>query len=167
MSQVFTGQTGTGQAAAADGSLPLARLLAIAYRQLITDLHAELARRGWSDVRPAYGFALLALRDGPLSGSELGLAMGMTKQASSKLVEGLETAGYARRRGPARDARVRPIELTDRGRELQTTAEAIYRELEQHWSAIIGHDRLSALREDLIRVVEDDNGELPPVRPLW
>jgi len=49
----------TSPARAADGSLPLARLLAIAYRQLITDLNLELGRRGWTDVRPAYGFALL------------------------------------------------------------------------------------------------------------
>ena len=72
---------------------PLARLFAIAYRQLITDLHAELARRGWTDVRPAYGFALLALREGPLSSGELGVLMGMTKQAASKLVEALVDAG--------------------------------------------------------------------------
>ena len=95
--------------------LPLARLFAIAYRQLITDLHAELARRGWTDVRPAYGFALLALREGPLSSSELGVLMGMTKQAASKLVEALVDAGYARRGESTGDARVRPIELTDRG----------------------------------------------------
>ena len=105
--------------AADEAQLPLARLFAIAYRQLITDLHAELARRGWTDVRPAYGFALLALREGPLSSGELGVLMGMTKQAASKLVEALVDAGYARRGESTGDARVRPIELTDRGRDLQ------------------------------------------------
>ena len=117
--------------AADEAQPPLARLFAIAYRQLITDLHAELARRGWTDVRPAYGFALLALREGPLSSGELGVLMGMTKQASSKLVEALVDAGYARRGESIGDARVRPIELTDRGRDLQRTAERIYTELER------------------------------------
>ena len=153
--------------AAKQAQPPLARLFAIAYRQLITDLHAELARRGWTDVRPAYGFALLALREGPLSGGELGALMGMTKQAASKLVEALVDAGYARRGESTGDARVRPIELTDRGRLLQTTAEDIYRDLEDRWAETIGDDRLAALRADLIRVTSTEDGELPPVRPLW
>ena len=153
--------------AADEAQPPLARLFAIAYRQLITDLHAELARRGWTDVRPAYGFALLALREGPLSSGELGVLMGMTKQASSKLVEALVDAGYARRGASIGDARVRPIELTDRGRDLQKTAERIYTELEDRWADVIGQDRLAALRADLITVTSDEAGELPPVRPLW
>jgi DNA-binding MarR family transcriptional regulator len=150
-----------------DAPPPLARLFAIAYRQLITDLHAELGRRGWTDVRPAYGFALLALREGPLSSGELGILLGMTKQASSKLVDALVDAGYARRGESAGDARVRPVELTQRGRELQATAEAIYRDLEGRWAEMVGEDRLAALRTDLISVTSDENGELPPVRPLW
>lgn len=155
------------RASAADGSLPLARLLAIAYRQLITDLHAELAEQGWADVRPAYGFALLALRDGPLPGSELGGLLGMTKQASSKLVDALVEAGYARRLASPNDARVRPVELTERGDELLRAAETIYRALESRWSEIIGSDRLAALRDDLVAVLTRGDGELPPVRPLW
>ena len=153
--------------ATADAGPPLARLFAIAYRQLITDLHAELARRGWTDVRPAYGFALLALREGPLSSSELGALMGMTKQAASKLVEALVEAGYARRGESTGDARVRPIELTDRGRDLQATAEGIYRPLGGRWGAASGAARLAALRADLISVTSTEDGELPAVRPLW
>ena len=144
--------------AADEAQPPLARLFAIAYRQLITDLHAELARRGWTDVRPAYGFALLALREGPLSSGELGVLMGMTKQASSKLVEALVDAGYARRGASIGDARVRPIELTDRGRDLQKTAERIYTDLESRWADVIGQDRLAALRADLISVTSDEDG---------
>ena len=118
-------------------------------------------------MRPAYGFALLALREGPLSSGELGVLMGMTKQASSKLVEALVDAGYARRGESIGDARVRPVELTDRGRDLQKTAERIYTELEDRWADVIGQDRLAALRADLISVTSDEAGELPPVRPLW
>ena len=42
----------------ADGQ-PLARLFAIAYRLLIDGLHERLRARGWTDVRPAFGFVLL------------------------------------------------------------------------------------------------------------
>jgi hypothetical protein len=49
----------------ASGDPPLARLFAIAYRLLIDSLHERLQARGWTDVRPAYGFVLLAARDQP------------------------------------------------------------------------------------------------------
>jgi len=65
------------------------------------------------------------------------------------------------------DARVRPIELTDRGRDLQATSEGIYKTLESRWAEAIGNDRLAALRADLISVTSTEDGELPPVRPLW
>ena len=44
---------------------PLARLCAMAYRDLVDGLHQRLVERGWNDVRPAFGFALLAARDVP------------------------------------------------------------------------------------------------------
>ena len=69
------------------GGPPLARLFAIAYRQLIGGLHDRLQAQGWTDVRPAFGFVLLAARDQPTSVTELAALMGMTKQAASKLVE--------------------------------------------------------------------------------
>ncbi|MCU1617435.1 MAG: transcriptional regulator, MarR family, partial [Frankiales bacterium] len=48
-----------------DQDVPLARLFAMAYRLLVDGLHERLAERGWSDVRPAFGFVLLALQGGP------------------------------------------------------------------------------------------------------
>ena len=159
--------TSIGDPTAADGSVPLARLLAIAYRQLITELHAELEHRGWPEVRPAYGFALLALRNGPLTGGELAALMGMTKQAGSKLIEALVSERYVRRRTSRGDARARPVELTARGRDLLAASEAIYHDLEQQWGTIIGDDRVAALRADLTSVVSGPDGELPAVRPLW
>ena len=62
--------------------IPLARLLAMSFRTMIDELHARLGQRGWSDVRPAYGFVLLALRDGPTSAKDVAALMGTTKQAA-------------------------------------------------------------------------------------
>ena len=45
--------------------VPLARLFAIAYRHLVVGLHERLVARGWRDVRPHYGYVLLACRDRP------------------------------------------------------------------------------------------------------
>src|ERR1051326_7403757 len=109
---------------------PLARLFAIGYRLLIDGLHDRLRARGWADVRPAFGFVLLAAPDRPTSGSELAGLMGTTKQAASKLVETMVAAGYVGRGVGARDARQRPVHLTPRGAELLRGVEQIYAELE-------------------------------------
>lgn len=146
---------------------PLARLFAIAYRSLVDALHEELWARGWHDVRPAFGFVLLAARQGPTTSTDLAELMGTTKQAASKLVDGMEGAGYVRRRSDAADARQRPVELTARGAELLAAVEEIYGELEGRWSAVLGSAAVDRLRGDLVTVLSAGEGRLPPVRPTW
>jgi DNA-binding MarR family transcriptional regulator len=153
----------------ADGAPPpLARLFAIGYRQLIDSLHDRLQAQGWADVRPAYGFVLLAARDQPTSVTELAGLMGMTKQAASKLVDAMVSAGYIQRGTDPRDGRQRPVSLTGRGEELLAAVERIYAELEEGWAALIGTPQLDRMRRDLTRVLSDPvSGQLPPVRPSW
>jgi DNA-binding MarR family transcriptional regulator len=141
----------------------LARLFAIAYRSLIDGLHAELAARGWSDVRPAFGFVLLASRDGSTTVTALAELMGTTKQASSKLVDAMEEAGYVRRVSGDGDGRQRPVEMTPRGRRLLAAVEQIYDELEAGWAAKIGRKNLELLRGTLVDALADErDGRLPP-----
>jgi DNA-binding MarR family transcriptional regulator len=150
------------------GGPPLARLFAIAYRSLIDGLHDELTARGWVDVRPAFGFVLLAARSAPTTATDLAALMGTTKQAASKLVETMEQAGYVRRVSGDDDARQRPVHLTTRGRNLLRAVEEIYDELERGWADVIGANQVERLRRDLTRVLTRLNdGELPPVRPTW
>jgi DNA-binding MarR family transcriptional regulator len=149
-----------------DGEPPLARLFAIGYRLLIDGLHDRLRARGWTDVRPAFGFVLLAARDQPTSVSELAEIMGTTKQAASKLIEAMVAAGYVQRGTDARDGRQRPVHLTPRGQELLRSVEQIYAELEQEWADVIGAAHVQRMRRDLVRVLAR-SGELPPVRPIW
>jgi DNA-binding MarR family transcriptional regulator len=150
------------------GSPPLARLFAIAYRSLIDDLHADLRARGWSDVRPAFGFVLLAAAGGPTSVTELADLLGTTKQAASKLVDTMAAAGYVRREANAADGRRRPVALTGRGRDLLAEVEHVYRELERAWGDVLGADGVERLRADLLTVLAiSPGGDLPPVRPVW
>jgi DNA-binding MarR family transcriptional regulator len=148
-------------------SPPLARLFAIAYRSLVDDLHVELRAEGWEDVRPAFGFVLLAARDRPTTSTDLARLMGTTKQAASKLVDAMEAAGYVRRRPGSDDGRVRAVELTRRGRQLLATVERIYARLERRWSRVLGVDRVEAMRHDLVAVLAGEDGRLPAVRPTW
>ena len=135
---------------------------------LVDDLHDRLRAQGWTDVRPAFGFALLAARDQPTSVTELATLMGMTKQAASKLVEAMVAAGYAQRETGASDGRQRPVRLTPRGHQLLHSVEQIYSQLEQQWAGVIGASHVQRMRRDLVRVVSQANGgELPPIRPPW
>ena len=150
------------------GGPPLARLFAIAYRQLIDSLHDRLQARGWTDVRPAFGFVLLAARDQPTSVTELAGLMGITKQAASKLVDAMISSGYIQRGTDPQDGRQRPVSLTGRGEELLSAVEQVYTELEDRWAKLIGTSHLDRMRRDLMHVLSDpSNGHLPPVRPPW
>jgi DNA-binding MarR family transcriptional regulator len=149
-----------------DGDAPLARLFAIAYRQLIDGLHDRLRALGWTDVRESFGFVLLAARDQPTSITELSALMGITKQAASKLVDVMAGCGYVSRGADPQDGRHRPVTLTGRGRELLAAVEQIYAELEGRWAQAIGALQVASMRRDLLRVLSaDSGGHLPPVRP--
>ena len=123
---------------------PLARLLAMAYRLLVDDLHRELAARGWTEVRPAFGFLLLALRAGPVSLRELVATLGTSKQAVSKLAAAMVEAGLVERVADRRDARAKDLRLTARGEALLGEVEEIYGELEAGWATTLGADGVGA-----------------------
>ena len=162
------GAAAGGAPRAPSGGPPLARLFAIAYRQLIDGLHDRLQARGWTDVRPAFGFVLLAAREQPTSVTELAALMGITKQAASKLVDAMVSAGYVRRGADPQDGRQRPVALTGRGGELLSAVEEVYTELEDHWAKVIGASHVDRMRHDLMRVLSGPtDGQLPPVRPTW
>ncbi len=146
--------------------IPLARLLALAYRQLIDALHVRLAAEGYADVRPAFGYVLLALREQPGTGVDIALLLGVTKQAASKLIDVMERGGYVRRKPHGDDARAKTIAITARGRKLLVAVEAIYRGLEVEWANVTSKERMEALRTDLRTIVEvEHGGQLPAVRP--
>lgn len=133
--------------------LPL--LLFAGFRVLIDQLHAELARQGHPDVRPAYGFALQGIgRDGATA-SELGRRLGVSKQAAGKTVDRLVVLGYAVRADDPADARRKVVRLTPRGLDALARSAAIFEELRTQWAAALGRDRLRALEADLRAVVPE------------
>lgn len=146
----------------------MARLLAMAFRDLIDDLHARLADRGWEETRPAFGFVLLAARDGPTDATAVAAHLGVTKQAASKLVDAMVSVGLVERSSVAADARRRPVALTARGRRFLADVEDIYGELEAGWAEVVGRDDVERMRTALETVLRSRHGgDLPPVRPTW
>jgi DNA-binding MarR family transcriptional regulator len=149
-----------------DPHWPLARLVAMAYRSLVDDLHRRLRDRGWSDVRPSFGFVLLAAREQPVTSTELAALMETTKQAASRLAGDMVEAGYLVQVAGGGDARRRPLTLSGRGRRLLRDVEAIYRELEAGWAEQIGERGVERMRRDLTAaLVARHGGALPAIRP--
>ena len=120
------------------GPVPLARLFAIAYRTLVDGLHRRLVERGWTDVRVNYGFVLLAARDGGIRGADVATLLGVSKQAASKLIDGMQAAGYVAREPDPGDERAKRVVLTERGASLLAVVEEIYAEMEAGWADLIG-----------------------------
>jgi DNA-binding MarR family transcriptional regulator len=147
--------------------VPLARLFAMAYRLLVDELHERLADRGWTGVRPAFGFVLLALREGPASLRDLPDVLGTTKQAVSKLVDAMVAAGFLQRVADPGDARAKRVQLSPRGRTLLSDVEEIWADLEVGWAQTLGEARLDDLRGDLETVLRAAHGgSLPAVRTV-
>jgi DNA-binding MarR family transcriptional regulator len=139
----------------------------MAYRLLVDGLHERLRERGWTDVRQAFGFVLLALRGGPTSLRDLPTVLGTSKQAVSKLVSAMVAAGYVELAADPADARAKQVQLSGRGRALLAEVERIWAELERDWAAMLGDDQLTVLRGGLETVVRAAHGgALPEVRTL-
>lgn len=152
--------------ASGEAAIPLARLMAMAFRSLIDELHDRLQARGWKDVRASYGYVLVAARDAPLTVTAVAALLGMTKQAASKLVDAMVEGGYLCRSADSEDARRQRLELSSKGARLLAAVEAIYAELEGEWGEIIGGRAVERVRSDLTRVLRGlHGGRLPAIRP--
>jgi DNA-binding MarR family transcriptional regulator len=138
----------------------------MSYHHFLEGLHTRLAELGWQDVRPSYGFVLLAARDAPITQTQITALMGTTKQAASVLVAGMEHAGYLRRTGAGHDGRVKALALTPRAHELLDVVEAVYAELEAQWADVIGRPAVETIRDGLRAALESTHGGvLPGIRP--
>jgi DNA-binding MarR family transcriptional regulator len=149
------------------GDLPA--LLAMSFRAVMDQIHEQLATEGYDDVRPAHGFAFhfLSHRSGATA-VELGEHLGITKQAAVQLVDELEKRGYVERRPHPTDRRSRLISLTPRGWRCIERVVALSRQAEARWAELVGIDRLTQLREDLLTFVADASHERTvTLRPVW
>jgi DNA-binding MarR family transcriptional regulator len=148
---------------------PLARLMTLAVRLVIDDMHERLAARGHPELRPAHGYVLHAASKGTTA-SEVAALLGMTKQGAAKVIEELEELGYVDRdRAPRGDRRARPVHLTRRGRAALDTAAGIQRAIEAEWTELAGTRAMAGLRTALEKVLAaaETEGALPPLRPAW
>ena len=137
----------TDQQAPAGFELPL--LLFAGFRSVIDELHAELAKRGHPDMRPAHGFAMQAIGLGGATATEVGKRLGISKQAAGKTVERLEELGYVHRADDDQDRRRKTVRLTPRGVSALTLSAMIFGAIRARWETALGATRLTELETDL------------------
>src|ERR1700722_20772956 len=116
--------------------LPL--LLFAGFRSIIDELHVELARRGYQDMRPAHGFAMQAIGFSGATATEVGRRLGISKQAAGKTVERLEALGYVERAGDGHDRRRKLVRLTPRGVKALTLSAATFTYIRARFEHILG-----------------------------
>ncbi|MFF7972971.1 MarR family transcriptional regulator [Streptomyces sp. NPDC007905] len=138
-----------------------AALLAVA-GDLTQRIHNGVVARGFTDVRPAHGFAFARLAPDGATVTDLAAHLGVTKQAASQLVDEIVRKGYAERRPHPEDARARLVVLTERGWECTRAAEAAAAEAVGLWVELMGEGEVRVLRECLMRIAP-----YGPVRPAW
>jgi len=131
----------------------LALLLLGGFRVLADRATAELAARGYADVRPVHDFALRAILAGADNASELGRRTAVSKQAAAKTIAVLEERDYVAREADVTDGRRMRLIVTERGLAMLRTGEAIFDDLREQWEKQVGAGPLSEVENALRRLV--------------
>ena len=142
--------------------LDLPVLLLSAARSLVDGIDAGVRARGFTDLRPAHGFAFARIAGGGATVVHLAEHLDVTKQAASQMVEELVVKGYVERRPHPDDARARLIVLTDKGWACTRAADEAADEILRPWATEMGPQRLAALRSDLAKLATPGR-----LRPTW
>jgi DNA-binding MarR family transcriptional regulator len=145
-----------------DDALTLSALVLASANALVDGIQAGVVARGFTDVRPAHGFAFARLAPAGATVSELAAHLGVTRQAAAQLVDELVTKGYVQRRPHPDDRRAQLIMLTERGWACTRAADAAATETVGAWAAVLGTERLRALRDDLAEIAPTGH-----LRPTW
>lgn len=124
-------------------------LLPGAFSAMVDEVVAELGERGHPGTTANHEFALQAVDGGAQNASELGRALGVSRQAAAKTITGLEQLGYLKRQNDPSDGRRKQLIVTARGYEMVRIGATLFDNLRTRWSAQLGPERLAALEAGL------------------
>jgi DNA-binding MarR family transcriptional regulator len=120
-------------------------LLALARAHWIRRMSAGLAELGYRDYRATDAIITRLLgRRGSVTISEIGVRLGVTRQAARKLVDALERRGYATEARDHHDARSVKITLTPAGESYASAVVAVIHALNHELAARVSADDLAA-----------------------
>src|ERR1700722_2209121 len=143
----------------------LALLLLGGFRTMADQATAELAARGYEEIRPVHDFALRAILSGADNASELGRRMSVTKQAAAKTIAALEERNYVAREPDPADKRRMRLYVTDHGLAMLREGEEIFDKLRGRWEEQVGAGPLAQVETTLRQLVGNSGGRLDT--PAW
>src|ERR1700691_5426710 len=136
--------------------------LLAASRAVRDGISAGVRARGFTDVRPAHGFAFARLARGDATITQLADHLDITRQAAAQLADELVARGYIARRDHPDAGRAKLLVLTSKGWACTRAAEAAIAETVASWESVLGAGKLRVLRADLEQLAARG-----PLRPLW
>lgn len=114
-------------------------VLGLAYQGFVEQLHRELARHGFRRLGPAYGYVVRAIDAAPgLRQHELAARLGITAQATGKIVDAMVRRRFLARATDPDDRRARRLTLGPRGIELLRRARAFHAAFERRLARELG-----------------------------
>ena len=122
---------------------------AIAGQELIA---AELARRGYADLRPALLAVAQHIGAQGTRVTELAARAWLTKATVVHAVDELERLGYVTREPDPTDRRAKLVVPTARAREAEEIARGVIADLRDAWAELMGAEEMDRLEAGLRRL---------------
>ncbi|MFF1822547.1 MarR family winged helix-turn-helix transcriptional regulator [Kribbella sp. NPDC058245] len=148
------------------GKLDFGILMVLADQEFVRGLRAAMAEQGFDDQGRSDGFVLRTLGEAPMTISGLAERLEITKQGASQLADDMQQRGYVERRPDPADARVRLLQLTDRGQAALKAARKYHRVYENRLRLTFGDRAIDDLREVLADIAGDAQVSTPHFRAL-
>ena len=133
-------------------------LITAANRCIADRLLDAVATVGGDSMRPSFGFVLRAVAAEEPTVSRLAELLGVTKQATSRLVDDMVTLGLLQRAELPGDRRQKRLYLSPTGERIRERALAESREMEDELRQRFGNAQVDTLRTLLIDFVERHGG---------
>lgn len=124
------------------------------FRLINDETVSRMQARGVAGMMPSYPRLLGNLDTEGTRITGLARRMGVTRQAVAQLAKEIEAAGFIERRPDPDDGRGVIIAFTPKGRKALSVAVTVMDEIERDYAAVIGHKRLSALKQDLKAILD-------------
>lgn len=133
-------------------------LLTLLTREICNRVTAELAARGFPDVRASYLPVFQRLDPEGSRLTELAEHVMAPKQTVGETVDALERLGYVERTPDPHDGRATLIRRTARGQEVNVIASGVARETQRVWASRIGEERVAqalATLRDIAHIIHE------------
>src|SRR5579885_1126676 len=135
------------------GQHNFAQLLRIPFQALVTELHTQLAARGYPDLPVTHTIVFAHVDRQGIRLSELARRAQLTKQLVNYLVTTLKERGYVERVPDPIDGRARIVRLTERGQQAAEVGREIIESIEGEWAISLGSENMDELRTFLERLI--------------